>query len=102
VAATRPAALPPADRTVGQLVAESVRFYGDHFRRCVWIGVPPAILAVVTAHVSRTLALVLAPTLYGAFLSASFVYASTLRWRLARSTPTKTRPSGMMLQKRWP
>ena len=74
----RPVALPPAERTVGQLVAESVRFYGDHFRRCLWIGVPPAVLAVVTAHVSRTLALVLAPTLYGALLSASFVYASTL------------------------
>jgi hypothetical protein len=59
-------------------VAESVRFYGDHFRRCIWIGVPPASLAVVTAHVSRTVALVLAPTLYGALLSASFVYASTL------------------------
>src|ERR1035437_6991542 len=28
-----PAALPPAERTVGQLVAESIRFYGDHFRR---------------------------------------------------------------------
>jgi hypothetical protein len=78
VATTRPAALPPAERTVGQLVAESVRFYGDHFRKCLWIGVPPAALAVVTAHVSRTLALVLAPTLYGALLSASFVYASTL------------------------
>jgi hypothetical protein len=59
-------------------VAESVRFYGDHFRRCIWIGVPPASLAVVTAHVSRTVALVLAPTLYGALLSGSFVYASTL------------------------
>jgi uncharacterized membrane protein YecN with MAPEG domain len=28
---TRPAALPPAERTVGQLIAESVRFYGDRF-----------------------------------------------------------------------
>ena len=27
----RPAALPPEQRTVGQLVAESVRIYGDHF-----------------------------------------------------------------------
>jgi MFS family permease len=78
VTTTRPAALPPAERTVGQLVAESVRFYGERFRRCLGIGVAPAALAVVTAHVSRTLGLVLAPTLYGALLSASFVYASTL------------------------
>lgn len=27
----RPAALPPGERTIGQLVAESIRFYGDHF-----------------------------------------------------------------------
>jgi len=78
VAEARPAALPPAERTVGQLVAESVRFYGDHFKGCLWVGVPPAALAVLTAHVSRTLGLILAPTLYGALLSASYVYASML------------------------
>lgn len=71
-------ALPPAERTVGQLVAEAVRFYGDNFRRCLWIGVAPAALAVLTPHVSRTLAVILAPTLYGTLLSASFVYASVL------------------------
>jgi hypothetical protein len=78
VAESRPIALPPDKRTVGQLVAESVRFYGDHFLRSLWIGVAPATLAVVTAHISRTIAVVLAPTLYGAVLSAAFVYASTL------------------------
>lgn len=78
MAEARPAALPPAERTVGQLVAESIRFYGERFRRCLWIGVPPAALAVLTAHVSRTLGLILAPTLYGALLSASFMYASML------------------------
>jgi hypothetical protein len=40
VATTRPAALPPAERTVGQLVAESVRFYGDHFWPVLALGVP--------------------------------------------------------------
>jgi hypothetical protein len=74
----RPAALPPAERTVGQLVAESMRFYGERFVRCLPIGVPPAALAVVTAHVSRRLGLILAPTLYGALLSVSFVLASVL------------------------
>jgi hypothetical protein len=42
------------------------------------IGLPPAGLAVLSRHVSRDLALVLAPTLYGALLSASFVLASTI------------------------
>jgi hypothetical protein len=78
MAEARPAALPPAERTVGQLVAESIRFYGDNFRRCLLIGVPPAILAVVTPHVSRTVALILAPTVYGALLSLAFVYACSV------------------------
>ena len=78
MATPRPAALPPAERTVGQLVAESIRFYGDNFRRCLGVGVAPAALAVVTAHVSRTLGIALAPTVYGPLLSASFVYASMI------------------------
>src|SRR5664279_4828972 len=41
-----PAALPPAERTVGQLVAESIRFYGDHFRRSLLLGIAPAVLVV--------------------------------------------------------
>src|SRR5581483_10818872 len=74
----RPDALPPAQRTVGQLVAESVRFYGEHFLRCLATGVSPAVLALVTAHVSRLLDLVLAPTLFGALLAVSYVAACTI------------------------
>ena len=74
----RPEALPPEDRTVGQLVAESIRVYGDNFLRALVVGVPPALLAVVTAHVSRQQGFVLAPTLYGALLSASLVAACVL------------------------
>jgi hypothetical protein len=36
----RPAALPPAERTVGQLVAESIRFYGSHFWLVLPLGIP--------------------------------------------------------------
>ena len=74
----RPAALPPESRTVGQLVAESIRIYGEHFVRCLAIGIPAAVLTVAGTHVSRRLSLVLTPTLYGALLSASYVYASTI------------------------
>jgi hypothetical protein len=82
MADARPAALPPAERTVGQLVAESIRFYSDNFKDCLWIGLAPAGLAVLTPHVSRTLAVVIAPTLYGSLLSASFAYASCLVLRV--------------------
>jgi hypothetical protein len=78
MAEPRPAALPPAERTVGQLVAETIRFYGEHFWSCLALGVAPAALAVVGAHVPRSLAVVLSPTLFGALLSATFVGASVL------------------------
>ena len=78
MAELRPVALPPAERTVGQLVAESIRFYGEHFWPCLSLGLAPAALAVVGANVSRSLAIVLSPTLFGALLSASFVGSSVL------------------------
>jgi hypothetical protein len=78
MAEPRPAALPPAERTIGQLVAESIRFYGERFWPCLALGIAPAALAVVGANVSRTVAVVLSPTLFGALLSATFVGASVI------------------------
>jgi hypothetical protein len=78
MAETRPAALPPAERTIGQLVAEAIRFYGEHFWPSLSLGIAPAALAVVGANVSRWTALALSPTLFGALLSANFVGASVL------------------------
>src|SRR5262249_54059076 len=75
MAEPRPAALPPAERTLGQPVAESIHFYGEHFRECLALGVPPAMIAVVFANVPRTWVLVLAPTLSGALISATYVWA---------------------------
>jgi len=78
VAELRPVALPPAERTIGQLVAESIRFYGDHFWAALRLGLAPAALAVVGANVSRRTALILSPTLFGALLSGTLVYACVL------------------------
>jgi hypothetical protein len=92
MAEPRPVALPPSERTIGQLVAETIRFYGEHFWACLALGLAPAVLAVISANVSRTTAVVLSPTLFGALLSASFVGASVLvlerrptRWRLVET-----------------
>ena len=74
----RPAALPPAERTVGQLVAESVRFYGERFWATLALGLPPAAIAVLFANVSRRTSILLAPTLSGALLSATYVAACLL------------------------
>jgi hypothetical protein len=71
--APRPAALPPAQRTVGQVVAESIRIYGEHFKPALLLGLAPAVLAVVAANVSRTISFTLAPTLSAVLISASYV-----------------------------
>jgi hypothetical protein len=78
MAEPRPAALPPAERTIGQLVAESIQFYGAHFWACLVLGVPAATIAVAFTQVSHRTALLLAPTVSAALISATFVYASTL------------------------
>jgi MFS family permease len=78
MAEPRPAALPPAERTIGQLVAEAIQFYGHRFWACLALGVAPAAVAVVFANVSREWVLILAPTVSGALVSATFVWASSL------------------------
>jgi hypothetical protein len=52
MAEPRPAALPPAERTIGQLVAESIRFYGDQFWQVLPLGL--ALLAVDVASLHRS------------------------------------------------
>ncbi|HXR12612.1 MAG TPA: hypothetical protein VN770_09970 [Gaiellaceae bacterium] len=43
----RPAALPPAERTVGQLIAESIRFYGGRFWAVLPLGIPFVVVDVL-------------------------------------------------------
>lgn len=74
----RPAALPPAERTVGQVIAESIRIYGANFYRCLLIGVPPAVLTLLGQQLSRGAMIVLTPTLGGALLTGSYLRASTI------------------------
>src|SRR6476469_1731876 len=78
----RPAALPPETRTVGQVIAESIRIYGESFFRCLFIGIPPALLTLGGEHLSRRASLVLTPTVGGALLTAAYVYASIVVLRL--------------------
>src|SRR5207249_11164525 len=39
-------ALPPESRTIGQVVAETIRFYGRHFWRSLALGIGPAAVTV--------------------------------------------------------
>lgn len=50
MAESRPAALPPAERTVGQLVAESIRLYGDRFWQVLPLGLVFVALDLASFH----------------------------------------------------
>jgi hypothetical protein len=47
-----PPPLPPDKRTVGQLIAETIRFYGGHFWRILPLGIPLAVFDQLSVHQS--------------------------------------------------
>jgi hypothetical protein len=73
-----PPPLPPAERTVGQLVAESLRLYGRRVWPSLALGVPPAILNLLARVLDDTLLLVVVPIAGGLLLSLSYVGAVAL------------------------
>jgi hypothetical protein len=79
-----PPPLPPAERTVGQLVAESIRLYGRHFMRALPLGVVVAAVNQLTLDVDR---LVVGAILVAAapLFSAAYAYACTLQFESAAS-----------------
>jgi hypothetical protein len=75
---TLPPPLPPETRTVGQLVAESIRLYGRRFWLALPLGTSVAVLEQVLIEFSNELRLVLLATVGGVLLSASYAAASAL------------------------
>ena len=73
----RPVALPPAERTVGQLVAESVRFYGEHFWSVLPLGL--VVVGVEAAALHRSVnAQTLILWAFGPLFAAAYVRAAAL------------------------
>jgi len=72
-----PAPLPPAQRTVGQLIAESIKLYGRHFMRALPLGVIVAAINQLTVGADRMVVggiLLLAAPVF----SAGYAYACQL------------------------
>ena len=70
-----PPALPPAQRTVGQLVGEAIRAYGASFWRALVLGIPVVVAnALVWARPSSDLSLALIPVT-AVLISLSYVFA---------------------------
>ena len=83
-----PPPLPPETRTVGQLVAESIRLYGRRFWLALSLGTSVAVLEQVLIEFGNELRLVLLATVGGVLLSASYAGASALaaNTRLTRAS----------------
>jgi hypothetical protein len=75
---TLPPPLPPETRTVGQLVAESIRLYGRRFWLALPLGSSVAVLEQVLIEFGNEVRLVLLATIGGVLLSASYAAASAL------------------------
>jgi hypothetical protein len=82
----RPAALPPGQRTVGQLIAESIRLYGARFWAVIPLGLPFVGLDLASFGHSVAAQTVLLWA-FGPLLVAAYVYASTLS--LAEPAPKR-------------
>jgi hypothetical protein len=73
-----PPPLPPETRTVGQLVAETIRFYGGHFWRSLALGIAPAAAGLAIAEAPAAARLPLAFTVAAAAASCSYAIATVL------------------------
>jgi hypothetical protein len=77
----RPEPLPPDTRTVGQLVAETLRLYGRRVWASLAIGIPPAVLTIVVASLDGVAA-ALVSTFGGALiLTLSYLAAVVIAHR---------------------
>jgi hypothetical protein len=68
----------PSQRSVGQLVADSLRFYGDRFWPSLALGLGPAALTVAAAQAPRGGQLAIVGLGFPLLMSLSFVQASFL------------------------
>lgn len=73
-----PPPLPPETRTVGQLVAETIRFYGRRFWPSLALGLAPAGLAVASTFLDRWGQFVVYETGGALLFSASYVAGCAL------------------------
>jgi hypothetical protein len=71
-------AVPPAERTIGQLVADTIRFYGSRFWPCLALGIGPAIFTVGEAQLSRDGRVIGLLTVWPLVMTISFIAACFL------------------------
>lgn len=73
-----PPPLPPQTRTVGQLVAETLKLYGSRFWIALAIGIGPAVVGVLNAELDGSLRLVVVPTVGTLLWGAAYAVAAAV------------------------
>jgi len=73
-----PPPLPPETRTVGQLVAESVRLYGRRFWPSLALGIGPAVVGAASLYLGRIPAIVLLTAVGALVMGVSSAGASAI------------------------
>jgi hypothetical protein len=82
-----PEPLPPAERTVGQLVAEAIRLYGHRFWPSLALGVPVGAYGALTGGLDGDVAVLIALTAGSVLLTLTYVGASVIA--VARPVPRR-------------
>ena len=73
-----PPPLPPETRTVGQLVAESIRLYGKRFWAALALGVGPAVVGITLAELPDAAQLAVSLSVGPAVLTSSYIGATVI------------------------
>jgi hypothetical protein len=81
-----PGPLPPAERTIGQVIAEAIRAYGANFWRALPLGLPLAVSTQVTLGHSATMQMVVLFA-FAPLVAAAFIWACRLTLGVS-PTPT--------------
>jgi hypothetical protein len=90
-----PPPLPPERRTVGQLIAESIRLYGMHFTHALPLGIPAALVNAVAWAGSSSEARLLVVVVSVVLMPAGFVAACALATGAALRAPPALRAYGV-------
>jgi hypothetical protein len=73
----KPPPLPPEDRTVGQVVAETIRVYGENFLRALPLGLPVAVADQLQLN-GDVAQRIVALAVFAPVFTAAYVYACIL------------------------
>lgn len=92
-----PPPLPPEKRTVGQLVAETLRLYGRRFWRSLLLGVPVAAVNMLAVELPPEARLLVIPLAYGVVFTLVLLAASIIALERRPESPATALVGGFLV-----